>query len=119
MLISQLSKALIAAPLLLITAKAGSQQDLDYASVYSEESLVTASDASVAHKMVLNKHVASYVKNYIKKNSDNLEEIKKKIRLLSTQWTGREKRNSNEDSVHSKVGNSGWRISKCGEGSHI
>ena len=78
MLISQLSKALIAAPLLLITVRAGSQQDLDYASVYSEESLVTASDASVAHKMVLNKHVASYVKNYIKKNSDNLEEIKRK-----------------------------------------
>jgi hypothetical protein len=77
MLISQLSKALIAAPLLLITVRAGSQQDLDYASVYSEESLVTASDASVAHKMVLNKHVASYVKNYIKKNSENLEESQK------------------------------------------
>ena len=78
MLISQLSKALIAAPLLLITAKAGSQQDLDYASVYIEESVTTSNDATAVHKMVLNKHVASYVKNYIKKNSDNLEEIKKK-----------------------------------------
>lgn len=79
MLISQLSKAFTAASLLLIISlKAGSTQDLDYGSAYTEIYVGEASDAVAAHKMVLNRHVAAYVKNYIKKNNELLSDVRKK-----------------------------------------